>query len=85
MEFPSPVQVLPLWYCVPGGGKDLRHARSGSLGRKVGHVLHHGPVRLVRARPDPAATLLLLLHSEEPIPLHQRAAAGSRHRAGHII
>lgn len=81
----SSLQVLPLWHCVPCGREDPGHARPSPPGREAGHVLHHGPVRFIRARPHPAASLLLFLHSQKPLPLYQRAAAGSCHRTGHII
>lgn len=79
------IQVLPLWHCVPCGGEDLGHAWPGPPGGEARHVLHHGPVWFVCARPYPAAPLLLLLYSQKSFPLYQRAAAGSCHRTGHII
>lgn len=81
----SPVQVLPLWHCVPGGREDPGHARPSSPGGEAGHVLHHGALWSVCARPHPAAALLLLLHTQKPLQLYQGAAAGSRHRLGHIL
>lgn len=81
----SSVQVLPIRHCVPCGREDPGHARPSPPGREAGHVLHHGPVWFVRARPHPAASLLLLLHPQKPLPLYQRAAAGSRHRTGHVF
>lgn len=78
-------QVLPIWHRVPGGGKDSGHARPSAPWGEAGHVLHHRPVGFVRARPHPAAPLLLLLHSQKSLPLHPRAAAGSGHRAGYVV
>lgn len=78
-------QVLPLWHCVPCGREDPGHAWPSPPGREAWHVLHHGHVWFVCARPYPAASLLLLLYSQKSLPLYPRAAAGSRHRTGHVI
>lgn len=78
-------QVLPVWDCVSGGGKDLGNGRPLSYGEETGLLRHHCGHGAGASRPVHPAFHVFLHYEKEPHRLHPRDFTGPAHLISYFI